>query len=132
MKGIKKMMGLVLLTVIIACSLEANEIEDANENIIVANSTGSESQNEVVEIYIEFAPHVSEPQKNEIRIYLGEINHLLDWQYSEDPRFEIWDVPFSIICPWDNEKNECIIPETPIGTLEDNGDINVCGSAQCG
>jgi len=98
MKGIKKMMGLVLLIMISACSPEANEEELQNIDVEVSNFRHSQTQYIVLGLEIEYAQDISEVQKNEIRQWIAQDAVFFDWNPIEGSAKDRWDIGINPDC----------------------------------
>lgn len=134
MNVIRKSLVFFLIVILSACNSDSIEFEE--QNIITADSIRSEIDDETIVLIIEFAPHISESQKNEIRMWVAEDGTLIDWSPIEDSQKENWYIDidyycFTIINDPVSLKEDCkkLLYQCPklekIKHLEDDGNVVV-------
>ena len=133
MNVIKKTVAILFIFSLSACSTEFEELEE--QSVPITSSLRTQEGNSISETIIQFREHISEAQREDIRDYLISSGFLIDFYPSSiGPDIEIWihrnlciwDPVLRRHVYWDVDSQEFVsCPITPIGTLEDDGVINI-------
>jgi hypothetical protein len=136
MNVIKKTVAILFIFILTACSTDQETFEE--QNIPITSSLRTQEGNSISETVIQFREHISEEKRDEIRDQLISSGFLIDFYIlpiEPEPNAERW-VHLDSGCIWDSRTKRYLkwdpyleiyvpCPITPIGTLEDDGVLQI-------